>query len=169
MDKRKILSILLTIGMLLSLFLTYEHFSTTADKFCSFGSSLDCGIVNKSPYANLDGISYLLTIDLNLNLPLINISDINLFWDLITSNALLGFFTLLFVYILNKNPNQKVLNIEKENNRKWTIGLLTFGVIYGAGYLFAIQHFILKTYCLFCILLDITLITSLIMALKIKN
>jgi uncharacterized membrane protein len=55
---RLILNVLLVIGMLLSLFLVYEHFSPAASKFCTFGESLDCGIVNKSPYANLDGISY---------------------------------------------------------------------------------------------------------------
>src|SRR3989344_2808480 len=82
--------IVLVIGMLISLFLVYEHFTPTASKFCSFGKGFDCGIVNKSPYANIDGISYLLTIDFGLDLPLINISGINLFFDFITSNAFLG-------------------------------------------------------------------------------
>ena len=169
MNPRKILSITLIIGMLISLFLLYEHLSPSASKFCTFGKSFDCGIVNKSPYANLDGIFYLLTIDLNLNLPLINISDINIVFDIINSNAFLGFLTLLFIYILNKNRHKKVLWIKPQENRKWTIGILTFGVLYGAGYLFAIQHFILKTYFLFCILLDLTIITSLILAIKVKN
>ncbi len=168
-NSRKILSIILIIGMLISLFLLYEHLSSSAVKFCTFGKHFDCGIVNKSPYANLDGIFYLLTIDFNLNLPLLNISDINLFFDILTSNAFLGFLTLLLIYVLNKNHNKKVLWIKKEDNREWTLGILTFSVLYGAGYLFAIQHFILKTYCLFCILLDITLIVALIIAIKIKH
>lgn len=169
MNKRKVLSLILIIGMLISLFLVYEHFSPSASKLCTFGENFDCGIVNKSPYANLDGLFYLLTIDFNLNLPLINISDLNVILDLLTSNAFLGFLTLLLIYILNKNPNKKVFWIKAENNRKWTIGLLIFGVIYGAGYLFAIQHFILHTYCLFCILLDLILIASLAIAVKIKS
>ena len=169
MSKRKFLSILLITGMLISLFLIYEHFSTSSSKLCHLGAKFDCGIVNKSPYANLDGISYLLTIDFNLNLPLINISDINWFFDLITSVAFLGFITLLFVYFLNKNKDRKVLWIEKQDNKKWIIIILAFGVLFGAGYLFAVQHFILHTYCLFCILLDITLITALITAIKIRN
>src|SRR3989344_4393241 len=103
MNPRKILSILLIIGMILSLYLLYEHFSTTTSKLCTFGENFNCGIVNKSPYANLDGIFYLLTIDLNLNLPLINISDINVILDFLTANAFLGFLTLLLLFFLNKN------------------------------------------------------------------
>ena len=88
-NKFKIFNVVLIIGMLISLFLVYEHFSPSASKFCTFGNSFNCGIVNKSPYANLDGLSYLLTIDFKLNLPMITISDINPFFDLITSNAFL--------------------------------------------------------------------------------
>ena len=169
MNPRKILSILLIIGMILSLYLLYEHFSTTTSKLCTFGENFNCGIVNKSPYANLDGIFYLLTIDLNLNLPLINISDINVILDFLTANAFLGFLTLLLLFFLNKNKDRKVLWIKKEQNRKWTLGILIFSIIYGSIYLLAIQHFILHTYCLFCILLDLIIIASFIVALKIKN
>lgn len=169
MNKRRILSIVLIIGMLISLFLVYEHFSPKGSELCHIIAGFDCGIVNKSPYANLDGIFYLLTIDLNLNLPLVNVSDKSVILDFLTANAFLGFLTLLLIYILNKNPNKKVLWINPNENRKWILGLLIFGVIYGAGYLFAIQHFILHTYCLFCILLDLVLIISLILALKIKH
>ena len=172
MTKNKLaltLNLLLIIGMLLALFLVYEHFSATASKYCTFGTSFDCGIVNKSPYANLDGISYLLTIDFNLPLPLLDISSINWFFDLLTSNAFLGFLTLLLIFALNTDfKNKKLLWITPENNKKWVIGLLTFGIIYGF-YLFLIQHYILKTYCLFCIILDIVILISLIIALKLKN
>ncbi len=163
------LNILLIVGMLSAIFLTYEHFSATASKYCTFGESFDCGIVNKSPYANLDGISYLLTIDFGLPLPLVNISGINWFFDLITSNALWGLLTLLLIFLLRtKFKNKKLLWITPQKNKKWVIGLLTFGLVYGI-YLLAIQHFILKTYCLFCIILDAVILLSLIIAIKIKN
>ena len=166
---RLLLSIFLVFGMLISAFLIYEHFSLTASKFCTFGNNLDCGIVNKSPYANLDGISYLLTIDFNLPLPLIDISGINWFFDFITTNAFLGFLTLLFVLLLNLNyKKSKFLFILKERNVKWIRGVLIFGVIYGF-YLFLIQHFILKTYCIFCLALDLMMIISLIISFRIKN
>ncbi len=164
-----ILNILLIIGMFSALFLVYEHFSPSASKFCTFGTSFDCGIVNKSPYANLDGLSYLLTIDFNLPIPLIDISSINLFLDLLTSNAFLGFLTLLLIFLLRtKFKNKKLLWIAPEKNTKWVIGLLTFGIIYGF-YLFLIQHYILKTYCIFCLILDAAILGSLIIMWKLKN
>ncbi len=164
-----ILNILLIVGMLSSLFLVYEHFSPTASKYCTFGTSFDCGIVNKSPYANLDGLSYLLTIDFNLPFPLIDISSINWFFDLMTSNAFWGFLTLLLIFLLRtKFKNKKLLGITPEKNTKWVIGLLTFGIIYGF-YLFLIQHYILQTYCLFCLILDATILGSLIIMWKLKH
>jgi uncharacterized membrane protein len=163
------LNVFLALGMIVAAFLIYEHFSESASKFCTFGSSFDCGIVNKSPYANLDGISYLLTIDFNLQLPLIDISGINLFFDFITSNAFLGLLTLLFVLLSNLNYKKvKFLFISKEDNVKWIRGILVFGLIYGF-YLFLIQHFILKTYCIFCIVLDLIIIASLIISFRIKK
>ncbi len=164
-----ILNVLLVIGMLVSLFLVYEHFSPTASKFCTFGESFNCGIVNKSPYANLDGLSYLLTIDFNLPLPLIDISGSNFFFDIITSNAFLGFLTLLTIFLLRtKFKNKKLLWIEPKENTKWVKILLVLGVIYGL-YLVYIQHFILQTYCLFCIILDLIILSSLIIAYNLKN
>ena len=165
-----ILNILLIIGMLSALFLVYEHFSATASKYCTFGTSFDCGIVNKSPYANLDGISYLLTIDFGLPLPLINLSGINWLFDLITSNAFWGFLTLLLIFLLRtKFKNKKLLWITPEKNTKWVIGLLTFGLVYGGVYLLAIQHFILKTYCIVCLILDAAILFSLIIMIRLKN
>jgi uncharacterized membrane protein len=165
-----LLNILLIIGMADSVFLLYEHFAPSASKFCQFGQSFDCGVVNKSPYANIDGLSYLLTIDYKLPIPYFNISGINAFFDLITANAFLGFLTLLIIFGLNvaRYKNRAFLGIAPKQNKKWVIGLLIFGIVYGGGYLFYIQHAILKTYCIFCIVLDITMVVSLIVALKEK-
>ena len=170
MDRKRFwLNVALIIGMLISAFLVYEHFSLTVSKFCTFGDSFDCGIVNKSPYANLDGISYLLTIDFNLPLPLIDISGINWFFDFITANAFLGFITLLFILLLNlKHKKNKFMFVSKRDNLKWIRGILIFGLVYGF-YLFLIQHFILKTYCILCIALDLIIIISLILSLKINK
>lgn len=168
-NTRKALSIFLVIGILISAFLIYEHFSISASKFCTFGEGFNCGIVNKSPYANLDGISYLLTIDFNLPLPLIDISGINIFFDFITTNAFLGLLTLFFVLMLNlKYKKDKFLFVQKKSNVKWIRGIMVFSIVYGF-YLFLIQHFILKTYCIFCLALDAAILISLILSFKIKN
>lgn len=166
---RKALSIFLVIGILISAFLIYEHFSESASKFCTFGEGFNCGIVNKSPYANLDGLSYLLTIDFDLPLPLIDISGINWFFDFITTNAFLGLLTLFFVLMLNLNyKKDKFLFIEKKSNTKWIRGIMVFGALYGF-YLFLIQHSILKTYCIFCLALDLMIMVALVLSFKIKN
>ena len=163
-----VLNAFLIIGILISLLLLYEHFSHSASKFCTFGAKLDCGIVNKSPYANLDGISYLLTIDYGLPLPLIDISGINFFFDFITANAFLGFLALLFVFLLNtKYKIRKLLWITPDRNLKWKMGILLSGLIYGI-YLFYIQHFILKTYCIFCLALDAVILTSVIIIYRMN-
>lgn len=169
-DKARIfLSVFLIIGMLISLVLIYEHFVEGASEFCSFGANLDCGIVNKSPYANLDGLSYLLTIDFGWNLPLIDISGINFFFDFITANAFLGFLTLLLVLGLNtRYKSRNFLFIKKEASVNWIRGILIFGIVYGF-YLFLVQHFILQTYCVLCLGLDVMMVASLIASFMIKK
>ncbi|MEK6854588.1 MAG: vitamin K epoxide reductase family protein [Nanoarchaeota archaeon] len=167
MNRKKILYALLTAGMLISLFLLYEHFSVSAGKFCKFGENFDCGIVNKSPYANLDGISYLLSVDFGLPLPFMDISSKSLILDLLTSNAFLGFLTLLFMlFLVNaKHSNKNFLWIKANKTRKWLLGVSVFSVSYGF-YLFLVQHFILRTYCIFCLILDVILICVLFLAVK---
>lgn len=162
--------VVLTIGMLVSLFLTYEHFSHSASEYCSFGENLDCGIVNKSPYANVDGIFYLMTIDWGWPIPLIDIAGIHVILDFLTSNAFLGFLTLLFILILliEHREGKGFLWVKKQKTIKWIRGLLVFGVAYGF-YLFLIQHFMLKTYCILCLTLDAVLVTSLILAWRLKE
>jgi uncharacterized membrane protein len=166
----KFLMILLVLGMLISLFLVYEHFFEGASEFCTFGSDFDCGIVNRSPYANLDGISYLFTIEFGWPLPLIDISGINWFFDLATSSALWGFLTLLFLFVmrLRKYKKRDFLWIRRESNVKWLRGILIFGMAFGF-YLFLVQHFLLQTYCIFCIGLDVVLLLSLILSWVIKE
>ncbi len=163
------LNIFLIIGMIIALFLVYEHFSDSVDEFCTFGESLNCGVVNKSPYANIDGISYLLTIDYKIDIRLINISGKNFILDLLTSNAFLGLLTLLFLFTVNtRYKNKDFLFIKKEDRIKWIRGILVLGVIYGL-YLFYIQFAILKTYCPFCLALDGIMVLSLITAFLIKK
>ncbi len=165
-----VLPVLFVLGMLVSLFLTYEHFSPEASKWCTFGSSFDCGIVNKSPYASIDGISYLMTIDFEWNIPLINLTQYGFFAELFTSNAFLGFLTLVFLLFLLRAYRKKTscLWITANNVLRWMQGILIFGVLYGF-YLFLIQHFILQTYCILCIALDIILVISLIIVWRMNH
>lgn len=156
--KKIILNSVFVIAILISLFLLYEHFAE-GSQICNFGKSLDCGVVNKSPYANLDGISYWLTIDLNLPIKLIDISSKNLFLNFITTNAFLSILVFLFLlYLLNK---ENAFGIKKEKKAKIIKTILTLSFLYGM-YLVYIQHSVLQTYCVFCLALDATIITGLI-------
>ena len=164
LDEKKgfiILGVLLVIGMLSSLFLIYEHFSPEASKWCTFGESFNCGIVNKSPYANVDGIFYLMVIDYGWSVPFIYFHDSSPILDFLSGNAFLGFLTLILLFILLHLWRQKkgLLFIKPNQVKKYMLGILVFGVLYGL-YLFYIQHSILKIYCPFCLVLDFVLITS---------
>jgi uncharacterized membrane protein len=160
-------SILVIAGLLVSLFLLYEHVSPSASRLCTFGSTLDCGTVNRSPYANVDGISYLLTIDLKLPLPLINISGQGAFFSFITSNAFLGLLVLVFLLFLLRaeHKHKRFPFIKKENERTWLRGITLFSAFYGL-YLFLVQHYLLRTYCVFCLVFDLLLVVLTVIVWK---
>ncbi len=171
------LTIALILGMAVSAFLMYEHFAPGSSEFCNFGEGLDCGIVNKSPYANLDGIFYLMIIDYGWywvgDLPLVNqimlLTDTNVFIDFLTMNSFWGFLTLVLVLLLNtKYKNRDFYFVTKERNLAWIRGILAFGMLYGI-FLIYIQHSILHTWCVFCLALDAVLLTTNIAAWMIKR
>ncbi len=155
--------------MAVSLFLVYEHFSDAPGEFCTFGSSFDCGIVNKSPYANIDGISYFLAVDLGMNFPVISLKEVHWALDLFTSNAFLVFilFVILFVMYYTYKSKKDFLFIKNSRILLWEKGLIIFSIVYGL-FLVYIQHFILKTYCIFCLSLDVILVLSLILIWREK-
>ncbi|MCA9478549.1 MAG: vitamin K epoxide reductase family protein [Nanoarchaeota archaeon] len=157
------LQVILLIGMILSSLLIYEHFKTTASEFCQFGDALDCDVVNKSPYANLDGLSYMMVFDWYWNVPYINISNNNWFLDLITSNAFLGLLSLGLIFILTLKKIRTFLFIRPERKLVWVRGLLIFGMIYG-WYLVYVQHSLIRSYCIFCLGLDAVLLASVILS-----
>ena len=164
------LRLFLIIGMLISLFLIYEHFSESASKYCTFGANFDCGIVNKGPFANVDGLSYLLTIEWGLPIPLVDIASQHVVLDILTSNAFLGLLTLLFVFLLTNafKKGKGLWWIKKNKVLSWIRAILLFGVAYGL-YLMFIMHSILKTWCIVCLGLDVVLWTSTIIAFTIKK
>ena len=167
MEFRKYLTlfnVVIVIGLLISGFLVYEHFAESASEFCNIGEGFDCGIVNKSPYANIDGIFFLLVIEKGWSIPYINVSSINVFFDLLTSVAFLGFWTLVLLLSLSiSNKKDDLLWITANKKEAWIKGITAFGLLFGA-YLFLIQHLVLKTYCIFCLGLDAVLISLVIIA-----
>lgn len=164
------LNVLLVLGMFVSLYLLYEHFAPVASKFCTFGESFDCGVVSKSPYANLDGISYLLTMDYGLSLPLIDIASVHPLLDFLTTNAFLGFLMLLFLLLLINAQvrGNACFGISPQHLPSLITGLFAFSIAYGM-FLIYIQHFILQTYCILCLALDAILLASAVLWWGIKT
>ena len=169
-NKYFVLNVLLILGMLDSAFLMYEHYAPAATSFCSFGEGVDCGIVNKSPYATLDGLSYLLTIDYGLPIPLIDIAGIHPILEFFTMNSTLGLITLLFIaFLLKLQKDKKDFKfIKHEKIDLYVRGILGFGIFYGM-YLVYIQHWIIKTWCPFCLVLDALLITLFLVHWKMRG
>lgn len=159
-QKYLLLSGLLVLGMLISLFLLYQHMALTPI-FCFANEEYNCDIVNKGPYSNLEGISYLLTIEYGWNLPLIDFEG--KFFNILTSNAFLGFVTLLILLGMVSAAYKKepFYGIKKEKVLPWIRWIFVWSVFY-ACYLFFIQHYVLHTYCLFCLGLDAVLVLSLV-------
>ena len=164
--KKKVFTIakvIAVLAMLVSLFLIYEHFSEGAEQFCTFGESLNCGVVNKSPYASIDGILYFLLFDAGIQVPLLNLADYGHFIDLITTNAFWGFVTFLFVFFsvraIEKKKKCFGMDVKKQLRvLKWVLWL---SILY-ALYLVYIELFVLKTICLFCIILDVLIVLTLV-------
>ncbi len=159
----KLFFFFIVLGIALSLFLLHEHFAETPSTICNVGASFDCGVVNKGPYANIDGLSYLLTIEWGLPLPLIQFPD-NKVLDLLTANAFFGLLTMVALLGMawNYYKGKNFLFLSSERILPWMKKSLLGGVLYG-GFLFFIQHSVLRTYCLFCLGLDFVLISLLIL------
>ncbi len=158
------------LAMLVSLFLLYEHFSESAEKFCTFGESFDCGIVNKSPYASVDGFLYFLLFDVGINVPLLNLSQYGFIVDFLTTNAFLGLLTFLYLLLSVSAiaKGRRFLGMSVKRQRAVAKFILWLSLLY-AIYLVYIEFFILKTICLFCVVLDILIVIGLILLYKLPE
>lgn len=159
-----IAKVIAVLAMLVSLFLVYEHFSEGAEQFCTFGESLNCGIVNKSPYASIDGILYFLLFDMGIKqVQLLNLADYGPFADFVTTNAFWGFITFLFIFFsvsaIEKKKRFFGMDARKQLRvLKWILWLSIFYALY----LVYIELFVLKTICLFCVVLDALIVLTLV-------
>ncbi len=144
MKEKKLLnyiSITSVLSTLVSIYLIYLHYSKPGKRFCDIGEIFSCDVVNKSIYS--------------LFPPKIGIPV-----------AFLGilFFTVILVLsrIAYKNP-------EKEKHTINYIYLLTIFSLFFAFYLLFIEIFILKAFCMGCLVLDVLIIINLILTYKLKH
>lgn len=164
------LKVVCALAMLVSVFLIYEHFSEGAEKFCTFGKSFDCGIVNKSPYASVDGFLYFLLFDVGIDVRLLNLNQYGLLVEFLTTNAFLGFLTFFYLLlsIIHVEKKKKLFGMNVDRQLKTAKWILWFSIVY-ALYLVYIEFFVLKTICVFCVVLDLLILAALFFIYKLSG
>jgi uncharacterized membrane protein len=148
-----------------SLYLTYAHYNPDALGWCDISPELSCDIVNRSEFSTVDGvINYLF----------------GTYYDFPVSNALLGSFVFLFLFIcaLHFYYKSKGLFIKKEHvhfgitlSLKRMLQLCRLLLVFSVGYglfLIYIQKYVLMTWCILCIVLDIIIFLSLLCVWRLK-
>jgi len=124
-------------------YLWYKKASGAGTSICAFNDKFDCDSVNASPYATVDGISYLLTFHWGLPIP---------FVALPIPVAALGTFLLLgilvTVIVSRWTSYGNDANLLTHIRRVLLIGcVFTF-------YLIGIQAWVIGTWCVYCLALD---------------
>jgi len=144
MNKKVGLKIIIACSILAILvfsYLLYLHYEPTESEFCNFGESFNCDIVNKSIYSEIMGIPI----------------------------SLLGALTFIGVLILSSlslndfKTNVSSLMINSELMIKLIFWISVIGLLF-ALYLVYIEAFVLYSFCIFCLIGDILIITTLIIS-----
>ena len=144
MNKKVGLKIIIACSILAILvfsYLLYLHYEPTESEFCNFGESFNCDIVNKSIYSEIMGIPV----------------------------SLLGVLTFIGVLIFGSlslnNFKTKIngLSIDSELMIKLIFWISVIGLLF-ALYLVYIEAFVLYSFCIFCLIGDILIITTLIIS-----
>ncbi len=151
--------IITVIAILVSSFLVYQHYKTTPSRFCKFGESFDCGIVNKSPYSTIDGILYFLHFDLGF-------SSVPLFELEIPVSAIgILIFLLIIAMSYKIEKNRPFLGLKPKKQIKIMKSLMALSIVF-ALYLVYIEAFVLLFYCIYCLVLDALIVAE---AMLIKD
>lgn len=149
----KILIIVSTLALLVSSYLLYMHYSREEVKWCIIGEAFDCDAVNKGAYSTIDGsLNHILGTYFYIPIP----------------NALLSMLVFLFIIIGSTfiYKNKLLFGISPKILFKTIKVLLILGLIY-ALFLIYIEAYVLMAWCIFCLVLDVLIITALISVLLI--
>jgi uncharacterized membrane protein len=149
MKKRAILLIVLIFlgiaGILDAAYLAKLKYTDT-ESFCDTLQGFDCGTVNKGAYSEFPPWTFIWWVDKGLPS---------------APNAVLGVIGFVVISMLSLYALQ--LKDQKKQHKiiKYILALLIISFIYGM-YLVYIQKFVLRIWCLFCLVLDAIIILSLI-------
>ncbi len=148
--KRRIIFLML-ISLLASLtsgYLLALHYNPELSSFCDISSNFDCDIVNKSQYSTIDGFFNWLFPDIFLFIPV--------------PNAFLSLFIFLAVLLGGSIVSHSRFSHLSQNFFKLT-GIIMFISLLYASWLVYIEAFVLRTWCLFCILLYILILSAFVL------
>lgn len=162
--KKKTLLILLFVFSFLAIvdgaLLTYQHYSTSSSVLCVFGDSFNCNTVSQSAYSTVDNIFYFLAVDMGFSVPIITIS-------IPIAVIAIVLFLMIKLHILHLWHGKKVGRFHP-NHSIWAMRiLLSISMVYGI-WLVYVQKYILQTYCLYCLILDILILLSLVISFMFR-
>lgn len=146
------LVILAILAIVTACYLTYLHYSS-GSTFCDRIPGFDCGTVNKGAFSEFPPWTFTWWIDAGYP------SVPNGILALISFSAVLV-LTILSIKTQNPSTEKKLHN--------WLFLILSVSFLYGL-WLIYIQKFVLKVWCLYCLVLDIIIILSLITIMYIRK
>jgi uncharacterized membrane protein len=163
MKQKTLLTILFVVSFLAIVdgaIITYEHYSEASTTLCDFGPRFNCNVASQSVYSTIDNIFYFLAVDLGFSIPIITLA---------IPVAVVAMVTFLLIKIGALHIwHDKDIGRFNSKHILWSIRyVLGFSLIYGA-WLIYVQAFILKSYCLYCLILDLLILLSLIVSFMIK-
>ena len=133
------LFIAMLLGIATSTYLTYLHYAPTGSGFCDISEGLNCDIVNKSIYSEIFGIPIAVTGGLTFIL-------VALLTLVVKKGKAISFG--------KKRISQKAI-------AKLILTILIFSALF-ALYLVYIEAFLLYTFCVLCLFIDLIILVSLI-------
>lgn len=139
------LSVVIFLAILDSIYLTYLHYSEESS-FCDISASLNCDVVNRGEFSTLDGvINHFFGTYIVLPIP----------------NAVISIVVFLIIYLCLYllYSGKRIFNIRQGHILNFVKSLLIISIIY-ALILIYIEAFILYTFCILCLALDILIILT---------
>jgi uncharacterized membrane protein len=135
----KLLSIISLLAMTVSFYLLYLHYDGGSG-FCDFTESFNCYSVNTSVYSQLEGVvNYVFGSSFSLPIP----------------TALLSIIVFLFIFLSSFSlyKEKRFFGISEFKLIKILKILFLISLAY-ALFLLYIEAFVLKVWCVFCLILD---------------
>lgn len=142
----QLMRVLAVLGILLSLFLTFQYYQEDKTSWCVLGTYVDCTLL-ESPYATLDGVFHFLAVDMGLPVPL---------YSLPLPNSVLFFLFFLFVFIiaLNIHAGRDTYGMLPRKAAFVAKCLLYAAAVYTI-YLTYVETYLLYSFCVLCAALTV--------------